>query len=152
MAIAIPRTKAASPRALASLAERYGSLPSDYADFLSVHDGATPTDNVLDGSNNSVGVRGFLAASEIISTADEIDGLGADLIPIAYDGSGNYVCIGSTDHKIYFWDHEVDRDNIVSESFRDFLNRLQPFDLSSIHLQDGQVERVWVNPDFKPEF
>lgn len=56
------------------------------------------------------------------------------------------------DHKIYFWDHEVDRNEVIADTFEDFLERLDPFDLSQVQLEKGQVMRVWLDPNFKPEF
>jgi hypothetical protein len=152
MAISLPRTGAASDASLAALTERYGALPPEYVEFLAVYDGAKPPPNVLEGTNYGVGVNSFLPASEIINRANLVEGLSSNLLPFGEDDSGNFVCIGSNDHRIYFWDHEIDSDKVVAESFDEFLGRLEPFDLSSVKLEPGQVKRVWVNPDFKPEF
>ncbi|WP_436813574.1 SMI1/KNR4 family protein [Sphingomonas sp. DT-204] len=137
---------------MATLVEKYGNLPSEYAEFLAIHDGAKPPSNVLEGTNYSVGIRDFLPASEIINRANSIEGLSINLLPFGEDESGNFVCIGMKDHRVYFWDHEIDSTKVVAKSFADFLRRLEPFDLSSVKLKPGQVKRIWVNPDFKPEF
>lgn len=152
MTISLPQSGAASDASLALLAEQYGDLPSDYFRFLAVHDGVKPPANVLEGSNYGVGVSDFVPASEIIGRARTIEGMSSNFFPIAEDSSGNFVCLGANDHKIYFWDHEVETDKVIAESFTEFLNRLEPFDLSSIQLKPSQVKRVWVNPGFKPEF
>ena len=60
--------------------------------------------------------------------------------------------IGADDHRVYFWDHEIDNDKVVAENFAEFLERLEPFDLSSVTLKPGQDLGGWVDPDFKPEF
>ncbi|WP_144770303.1 SMI1/KNR4 family protein [Herbaspirillum sp. SJZ099] len=152
MALLLPQMVATSKDSLAALTKKYGNLPPDYIEFLAIHDGAKPPANVLEGTNYSVGVNGFLSASEIISRADSVEGLPVNLLPFGEDDSGNFVCIGTEDHLVYFWDHELDSNKVVAKSFADFLNRLEPFDLSSVKLKSGQVKRVWINPDFKPEF
>jgi hypothetical protein len=152
MAISLPRTGAASGASLAALAEKYGDLPSEYVDFLSAHDGVKPPSNVLEGTDYAVAVSNFLPASEIIDRANSIEGLSSHLLPFAEDDVGNFVCIGRADHRVYFWDHEVDSDKVVAKNFGEFLEKLEPFDLSSVKLKPGQVKRVWVNPDFKPKF
>jgi hypothetical protein len=151
MTIDIPKTRAASPEAIARLRERYGHLPPDYVEFLGVHDGAKPPDNVLAGTGYNVGVRQFIPAEEIISTSEEVEGIAKYLMPIAEDGTGNFICMGAEDHKIYFWDHEVDDDQIVSPSFSDFLVGLEPFSLADLNLEP-KVIRSWVDPNFKPKF
>jgi hypothetical protein len=152
MTISIPRTDEASDSSLAALVGKYGNLPPEYADFLAIHDGAKPLSNVLKGTNYSVGVNAFLPASEIIGIANSVQGLSIDLLPFGEDDSGNFVCLGVEDHRVYFWDHEVASDKVVADSFCEFLRQLEPFDLSSVKLKPGQVKRVWVSPDFKPEF
>lgn len=152
MAISLPRTGAASEASLAELTEKYGPLPPEYVEFLAIYDGAKPPSNVLEGTNYGVCVNSFLPASEIVNRANSVDDLPSSLMPFGEDDSGNFVCIGTDDHRVYFWDHEIDSDKTIAESFADFLKRLEPFDLSSVKLKPGQVKRVWVNPDFKPEF
>lgn len=152
MVISIPKAGAASKSSLAELARRYGDLPPEYVDFLADHDGAKPPSNVLEGTNFSVGVNAFLPASEIIERANSVEGLSGNLLPFGEDDSGNFVCLGANDHRVYFWDHEIENDKVVAENFTDFIERLEPFNLSSVKLEPGQVKRVWTNPDFKPEF
>lgn len=152
MAISIPQTGGVSDASLAELTEKYGKLSPEYVQFLATHDGAKPPSNVLDGTNYTVGVNDFLPASEIIHRANAIEGMSSKLLPVAEDDSGNFVCIGADDHRIYFWDHEIEGDKIIAESFNEFLSRLVPFDPSSIQLKPVQVKRVWANPSFKPEF
>jgi SMI1-KNR4 cell-wall len=152
MPISIPQTAAATSTSLSALADKYGKLPADYISFLGEHDGATPQSNIFEGDERGISVRQFLPATEIIAAAREIEGLKETLIPIAFDDCGNYVCIGAIDHKIYFWDHEIDNDTIIANSFDQLLERLRPFDLSEVQLKPGQVRHAWINPKFKPEF
>ncbi len=152
MTLSIASTGAASSASIAEIVEKYGALPPGYLKFLATHDGATPPENVVAGTNNSIGVRSFIPASEILATAVAVDGMSSNLIPIADDEAGNFVCIGSDDHKLYFWDHEIDRNKVIADNFGEFLEKLESFDIDSVKLQPGQVKRIWVNPDFKPEF
>jgi hypothetical protein len=149
MTMIIPKTRAAPPATIARLRARFGDLPADYADFLGIHDGAKPPRNRFASSNHRVGVRQFLPAEEIIRRSERVEGMSKDLMPIAETGGGNYICIGTKDHKIYFWDHEVDDDQIVSASFSDFLAGLEPFVL---HDLEPKVIRSWIDPNFKPKF
>lgn len=152
MAISLARTGAASDASLKALTKKYGDLPPEYVEFLAIHDGVEPPPNVLSGTNYGVTVTAFLPASEIIDNANSIEGLSRSLLPFGEDGSGNFVCIGADDHRVYFWDHEIDSDKIVAENFGEFLERLEPLDLSSVTLKPGQDLGGWVDPDFKPEF
>ena len=99
MAISLPSAGTASDASLAALAEKYGNLPSEYVEFLAVHDGVKPPSNVLEGTNYSVGINAFLPASEIIDRANSVEGLSGDLLPFGEDDSGNFVCIGAGDHR-----------------------------------------------------
>ncbi len=152
MAISLARTGAASDASLKALTEKYGDLPPEYVEFLAIHDGVEPPSNVLSGTNYEVSVSAFLPASHVIDNANSIEGLSRGLLPFGEDGSGNFVCIGADDHRVYFWDHEIDNDKVIAESFSEFLERLEPFDLSSMTLKPGQDLGGWVDPDFKPEF
>jgi hypothetical protein len=78
--------------------------------FLSAYDGAVPPSNTLAGTNDNVSVSAFLRAEDIVSIANQVDGFSKGMVPIAEDGCGNYICIGTSDHKIYFWDHEIEGD------------------------------------------
>lgn len=152
MAISLSQTRAASDASIKALTEKYGDLPSEYIDFLAMHDGLKPPSNALKGTNYSVGVDSFLPASEIIDRANSTEGLSSRFLPFGEDDSGNFICIDANDHRVYFWDHEIDSNKIVAENFGEFLGLLEPFDLSSVRLKPGQVKRSWVNPDFEPEF
>lgn len=152
MVILLPQAGAVSDASIAELTAKYGSLPAEYVDFLRLHDGAKPPPNVLAGTNYSVGVHNFLLASEIPRRAGAVEGLSPKLLPFGEDDSGNFICIGIDDHRIYFWDHEFDGDQVVAENFNDFIERLEDFKLNTLDLQPGRVINSWVNQDFKPEF
>lgn len=143
MTISLPTVEAASPASVAALVNTYGELPTDYVEFLAAHDGVRPPENMLDGTNNSIGIERFIPAAEILSVASNVDGLSQNLIPVAEDDSGNFICIKADDHKVYFWDHELDKNRVISESFQELLSKLKLFDLSTIQLQPGAITYAW---------
>jgi hypothetical protein len=49
---------------------------------------------------------------------------------------------------VCFWDHETTEITTLAVTLGDFLELLQPFDISSVKLKPGQVKRVWVDPEF----
>ena len=49
---------------------------------------------------------------------------------------------------VCFGDHETTEITTLAVTFGDFLELLQPFDISSVKLKPGQVKRVWVDPEF----
>ncbi len=66
----------------------------------------------------------------------------SDFIPIACDPGGNQICLGiksKNRDKIYFWDHELEKDDgeepdysnmtLVTHSFDDFINNLYELEL-----------------------
>ena len=67
----------------------------------------------------------------------------------AEDSNGNYFCI-QDDGKVYFLDHETDDRVMLSEGLEGFFNLLQKAE--DIELPKHKVLKVWVDPDFKPEF
>jgi len=82
------------------------------------------------------------------------------VIPIAYAGGGNLVCISLEKgvYGVYYWDHELEPNEgelpswnnmyFLSNSFSDFLKMLRKFDPSSIRLKPGQVKKAWIDPEF----
>jgi hypothetical protein len=152
MVLSLPSSGSASADSIAELVEEYGNLPRSYLEFLKIHDGTVPPENVLRGSDDRIGVRSFLPASEIVDRAQTIEGLPSRFIPIAEDDMGNYICICANDHKIFFWNHEVEIEERVADNFEMFLKGLEPFDFSKLDLDSEKARIVWSDPDFKPEF
>jgi hypothetical protein len=152
LTLSLAVTDGASPASIAGLVSKYGELPPTYVEFLSAHDGVVPPENVVSDSEMTIGVRSFLPAREILQVALKTEGLPKNFIPIADDDSGNLVCINSSDHKIYFWDHEIERKIVVAINFGHFIAKLVNFDVDSVNLDPGMVNKVWVNPNFQPDF
>lgn len=154
MGVIIPTTKGAGEQAIAEAESRLSCrLPASYRDFIGRHNGAKPSDNAFSLSGNESGVRSFIPIEEAATLRDQIEGFPSHAIPIAEDGCGNYVWLEPDAGAVFFWDHELDESGVrIADSFEDFLALLRPFDPSSVKLKPGQVIRVWIDPNFKPEF
>lgn len=154
MAVSVPMMEPAASSDLRALADSIGCiLPESYLAFAKLYNGATPQVNSIKTSDNEVSVSRFIPVKEALSLAAKIEGLRKNAILFAEDGSGNYFYISSSDGSVYFWDHELDGvdEKIAADPFS-LVQKLQPFDASVVTLSPGQVTRIWVNPNFKPEF
>ncbi len=167
MTVNIKQGKKISKDDIFSFEQRNGvKFPNDYREFLIESNGGVPETNEFDipGSNNGSGINEFLSIEELESIKKS---LGERLLPnawvIAYAEGGNYLCLVVGENEgVYFWDHELEAkegqsaswDNmfLVTDNFADFLFSLRKFDINKVELKPGQVQKVWVNPDFKPEF
>ncbi|RSU51184.1 SMI1/KNR4 family protein [Sphingobium yanoikuyae] len=128
-------------------------LPPSYVDFVNHHDGATPGGNSIAISYNEVSVSRFIPSNEALKLAESIDGFPSSVIPIAEDDCGNYFYINPQCGAVFFWDHELEEDDAkIANDMSEFVDRLAPFDPTSIKLQPGQVKSAWIDPAFKPEF
>lgn len=145
-------TKAASVSDVKSIIEKFGAVSEDYISFLEKHDGIELDPTVVKGTSENVGVRRFIAASEIIGRSGSIEGLSKNLLPFAEDGCGNFLCIKTSDEKVYFWDHESVSTVCISDTFSQFLDLLTPYDYSELNKDKIQPISKWVDPDFVPEF
>lgn len=47
-----------------------------------------------------------------------------NLVPVASDPAGNYICFNKRNQKIVLWLHETDAEESVADTFTDFLNKL----------------------------
>lgn len=119
----------------------HGSLPTDYREFLLRHNGplVQPMEfNVSDYSDSIhehfYGLHDVLhrdLRSTYLNSSDEFP---SDLMPVAEDGGGNYVCIGLGGRfgsRVYFLDHELydqsdDTSGVIpiADSFSQFLEGL----------------------------
>jgi len=130
MSILIPRTKGVSADTLSNLENRFEKrLPQSYIAFLQAHDGAAPPDNLFQISkNNDARVERFISADECEQMAGTIEGLPKNVVLIAEATGGNFVYLNPDTGAIFFWDHEVDNDTKLADSFSGFIEMLQPFD------------------------
>jgi len=128
-------------------------LDSEFLKFIALNDGAIPANNTFKcGPANDAGVNGFIPVKEIIREMSLIDNLPAKSFPIAWASCGNYVLINQSEGRaVYFWDHELTENEKcfkLANNFNSFIQLLMPFDINSVQLKPGQVQNVWIDPDF----
>lgn len=126
-------------------------LPADYRAFLRQNDGARPADNKFAIPNaTSFGVNRFIPIGEVGAERRCIENLPATRVPVAWDNSGNYVCLETGPGAgVFFWDHEEPHiDRRIADSFEEFLERLEPDSLDDVRLDPASVEKAWINPEF----
>ncbi len=140
--------KRLSEQDIAEAEEELGlSLPVQYRDFLSKHNGGHPEPNAFPIENNPSDDHGlvhyFLCVKEndVYNLVDWVkrfhDRIPSGFLPIAVDPGGNLIClstIGKNAGKVYFWDHEEEAregevpgyDNVyfIANSFSEFLGSL----------------------------
>lgn len=152
MTLELINGRSASKEDLAFLAQTLGmELPPDFLAFLKLHDGAEPEPNIFKvGTTNEAGVNGFIPSRDIAREAQNIENLGAQSFPIAWAEGGNYILIDrASGDAVFFWDHELpDSPTKLADSFRHFLDQLEPFDGTAIKLKPDQVIITWIDPDF----
>ena len=127
------------------------SLPAAFRNFLLQHTGACPADNMFAvGESNDSGVNHFIACDQIAKERQYIDHVSPKVIPIAWDDCGNAVILDSEDGgSVLFWDHELPEDQIkLASGIDEFLELLAPPDDDEIELDESQVKRVWIDPEF----
>jgi hypothetical protein len=152
MRLKLNNGRAASQDAIDVLQQKIGEpLVSDFLEFVAEHDAAEPETNTFKvGTANASGVNGFIPVAEILTETKRIENLPSRSFPVAWAEGGNYVILNQAEKgTVYFWDHEQP-DQLVrlSNSFRLFLESLEPFDVSTIKLKPGQVKAAWINPEF----
>lgn len=52
--------------------------------------------------------------------------------------------------EVLFWDHETNKQKVLSSSLNEFISICET--PSEVELDPGQVESVWVDPDFAAKF
>lgn len=149
-------------------------LPSDYRQFLLAFNGGRPENNefAIPDIKNTAGVDLFYGLLEnpewgdlLSRRAALIDRVPKDDLPIGDASCGNVVCLSlqpATFGQVFFWDHELEADEgqqptfsnlfLVGNSFDDFFTKLDKFDTRQVRLKPGLVNKVWADPNFKPEF
>jgi len=151
MKIKMRNGRSATPGEIARFEGQIGhSLPLSFLEFVRKHDGAEPETNLFKiGEAIESGVNGFIPIGEILVERANIEGIPSTLIPVAWAEGGNYVLLDLTSGVLLFWDHEQPNFKIrLVSDFASFIGMLEPFDPASIKLRPGQVESVWIDPDF----
>jgi hypothetical protein len=127
-------------------------LPGQYREFLLQYNAAKPETNIfgIPGGSNQSGVNEFIPLEKLIPESRNIDGVACRFVAVAWAEGGNYVCLGlDSGGEVFFWDHEQPSDSLrIAKNWNEFLQILQPFDVSKIELKPGQVKKVWVDPEF----
>jgi hypothetical protein len=145
-------------------------LPPDYRAFLLSYNGGTVEPNTFSirSGDSGSGVRAFFGLFEEARPGDlryENSLMKArvaeGVMIIGSADGGNFVCVSlrqDTFGQIYFWDHEFEEDEgtvasfsnlfLIGASFREFLQKLSPFNPDQLKLQGTQVKRRWINPSF----
>lgn len=148
----LTKGSSASKKDVAYLAQKLETqLPPDLLAFLQLYDGAEPGPNTFKiGATNEAGVNGFIPVRDIAREAQNIENLGAGSFPIAWAEGGNYILIDrASGGAVFFWDHELpDSPTKLADSFRSFLDLLEPFDATTIQLKPGQLISASIDPDF----
>jgi hypothetical protein len=151
MKIDLKKGNTASRQEIVALERTLGeSLPSEFIDFVAQHDGAEPETNIFKIETTESGVNEFIPVKAIPREMKLIENLPGRAFPVAWAEGGNYVLLNlGAGGAIFFWDHERP-ENIVrlASSFRSFLESLEPFDINSIKLKPGQVQKAWIDPNF----
>src|SRR5271170_848465 len=111
--------------------------------FLQEHDGAEPESNIFRiTDNNECGVNQFIPCGEMLKERNYIENIPPNAFPVAWAECGNYVFVDEGQKGVVcFWDHETAEITSLAASFGDFLDLLQPFDISTVKLKPGQVKR-----------
>lgn len=151
MKVKLTKGRPALPSDIERLQREIGAtLPNSFLEFVRQHDGAEPEINIFKiGSANESGVSGFIPVRNITGERANIDALPPTAFPIAWAEGGNYLVIDAASGAVYFWDHEQPTPLVrMAPDFAAFIEKLEPFDPSSIRLKPGQVKSAWIDPDF----
>ncbi|MCU8075778.1 SMI1/KNR4 family protein [Shewanella sp. SM29] len=152
MSVKFSKPKAIEPKDIELLAQALGySIPDDLKKFFLEFNGSKPEINIFTVSpNNESGVNELIPISKIGGECKYLDHVGKRVFPVAVAEGGNYVVIDlDQGQSVYFWDHEEPQNMIkLASSIYEFLDALMPFDPDSVELKEGQVESVWIDPDF----
>jgi hypothetical protein len=152
MRIKLRNGKPASAVSILQVEAAIGRPLSDaFRSFVLSHDGARPETNILKISDNSdLGVSEFIPVNQILDARARIENIPDGAYPVAWAEGGNFIFVNEDKAgAVFFWDHELpDNSAQVANTFGEFLDLLEPFDIKSVRLKPGQVKKVWVDPDF----
>ncbi|MEJ2459778.1 MAG: SMI1/KNR4 family protein [Novosphingobium sp.] len=160
MKIGLHNESRASKQDIASLEMVIGQkLDKEFLEFIANHNGATPDANSypVDGLHHMGSIRKFIPIEKIpqelrIIEDSQVGNLEFSY-PIALDDCGNYTILSQgKDGGIFFWDHEIDKISKLSDRFNEFLEMVEPFELSNDINESCRSADIWVDPNFKPDF
>ncbi len=110
------------------------SFPSDFKEVILKNNGSSPELNVFDTDVSQERVAEYLLSfnqddkGNILDTYYSIkDRLPEKCIPVMSDPFGNYICFNFSNEdspKLYFWDHENNSIEFISDDFTNFLKKL----------------------------
>lgn len=118
--------------AIDNLARKYNIIfPEGFKSFFKENNGGIPKKTTITVSGTEYSIRCFLSFNE-----GEYNSIGKPLawfqektngkiIPIAKDDADNYYCLNVETGKIYFFDNDDDLYYYISETFPEFIGRLQ---------------------------
>ena len=109
--------------------ERGVNFPDDLKQFIVEHNAATPTKyKFMIGSNERVlgAVLSFNKGEEDVDTVFSALNIIEDknLLPVAIDSFGNYICYALDKAKIVFWEHESGEVFVTEKTLEDFITDL----------------------------
>lgn len=152
MNIKLSNGKRAAPNDITALQRKIGELlPSEYLRFLAKNDGAEPETNIFKvGELNDSSVSAFIPIKDIIHEMQYIENIPCKAFPVAWAEGGNFILMNqAAQGEILFWDHELPEEMLkIADSFDHFLDSLKPFDINSVKLKPGQVQKAWIDPNF----
>lgn len=125
------------------------NLPNSYRSFLQKNNGGSPEPNCFNfyGEDSGSSIHYFYGINadpdyDIVKDLKIYkDRIPPDCLPIAYDEGGNLICLilkGINREKIYFWDHELEKDDdepdysnmtLIANNFDEFINGLYELEL-----------------------
>lgn len=103
-------------------------FPIDFIETIKESNGGSPSLSTFDSSRNEE-----LNFNRLLSfNKDDLDNIfiatqnlnKSEIIPIANDGFGNFIVYLKTDLKVYFYNHEINELEFISDSFTDLLSKL----------------------------
>ena len=102
-------------------------FPEDLRNILKQYNGGRPVLNLYDtAKEKNKEFKTLLSFNnadiENIYKYENVDSINKAMIPFASDSIGNLFVL--KDGKIFFWDHEIDSVNFLSDTFTAFLNML----------------------------
>lgn len=143
----------ASEEAIDALETAVGRpLSHSFRKFVQTYDGSEPETNTFRiGDDNDSGVNEFIPVSKILNERAYVRGIPRTAYPVAWAEGGNYVFVDEGQGgAVYYWDHELadGAATKLASYFGAFLELLEPFDIRTIELKPGQVEKAWIDPEF----